>query len=394
VWWLISLLFAGCSLKTLNKESINLDKEIVKALVLENDNQSEKAILIYEKLYNKTNKRVFLRKIVENLFFLKKYKDVLSLSSGCFYNFDKNICKYRILSLIKLSKIEDAKKELLRISHRDSFFYKIMVYIEFKKNNIKEMSRYLKSWYAIEKDERILLRLVDVLREINSYNEAVAYLRTYIQENGCNIKVCKRLALIYQEVYDFYSLAKLYEMMGEIDSSYLKKAFNIYIENGEYKKALKIANELGGVYLLRVYRVTKEYKKGAKLALKLYNKTKNLSFLVEWGFFNYFANKNEKSAKEVVEKLLPFVDKIKNDAVYNFVGYLMIEYDIDIKKGLEFVRKALLIKDNEEYKDSLAWGYYKLKECKKAYNIIKHIILDNDEVKIHKKKIRECKEQR
>ena len=75
---------------------------------------------------------------------------------------------------------------------------------------------------------------------------------------------------------------------------------------------------------------------------------------------------------------------------------MLIDYDLDIKKGLELVKRALkAYPSNLAYKDSVAWGYYKNNECKKAYKYIKDVVdsvgLDNEEIKLHWELIKECK---
>jgi hypothetical protein len=48
--------------------------------------------------------------------------------------------------------------------------------------------------------------------------------------------------------------------------------------------------------------------------------------------------------------------------------------------------------------DSVAWGYFKLKECKKAISYIEKVIeqvgLSNDEIKLHFETIKECNDIR
>ena len=51
--------------------------------------------------------------------------------------------------------------------------------------------------------------------------------------------------------------------------------------------------------------------------------------------------------------------------------------------------------NNIAYLDSLAWGYYKLGECKKALGIMEKIVkvtgLNDSEIKFHWEKIKNCK---
>ncbi len=79
----------------------------------------------------------------------------------------------------------------------------------------------------------------------------------------------------------------------------------------------------------------------------------------------------------------------------NFLGYLMIDYEIDVKKGVGHIKKALEISPrNPAYLDSLAWGYYKLKDCNNAIETFKLIPQDEikkeQELQEHKKLIESC----
>ena len=75
----------------------------------------------------------------------------------------------------------------------------------------------------------------------------------------------------------------------------------------------------------------------------------------------------------------------------------MIDFNIDIKRGLVLVKKALETEPNNiAYIDTLAWGEYKLKNCKEAYIQMKKVVdevgMDDEEIKLHWEQIQECKE--
>ncbi|MDB4257274.1 hypothetical protein N9818_00310, partial [Arcobacteraceae bacterium] len=80
----------------------------------------------------------------------------------------------------------------------------------------------------------------------------------------------------------------------------------------------------------------------------------------------------------------------------NYYGYLLIDYNINVQKGINLIKSALKTSPNNvAYLDSLAWGYYKLGECKKAFNIMEKVIivtgLEDLEMKHHWNMIEECK---
>jgi tetratricopeptide (TPR) repeat protein len=229
---------------------------------------------------------------------------------------------------------------------------------------------------------------------LKKYNEALAYLRTHLKMYGCEKDVCQRLAEIYREIQDFENLAYIYSLMAKFDKKYALFALKIYMDLGDYKKALKLIDkfDLGDEYKLIVYETFKKYKNAANLAFKLYEKTQNPAFLLKYCTYEFEAYKNKEAALEVIPKL-KFLAKLypNNDFINNFLGYTLIDFDINPKEGIKYVKKALKVKPDEvAYIDSLAWGYYKLKKCKTAWDIIKDIETDDKEINNHKKLIKRC----
>ncbi|WP_024790938.1 MULTISPECIES: tetratricopeptide repeat protein [unclassified Lebetimonas] len=393
----ILLIFTGCSVKKpqIGKKAFDQeDNYIIKALVLENDNKPLQAADIYDFLYKKTGKNVYFKKEIEDLFFAKKYKKVLNLTENI-KNLDKEIFKYRIFSLLELKKGSEAKKELLTyFNKKEPLFYELMSYILIKEKKYNKAADYIKSLYAINHNKHTLLALADLLIKIKKYNEALAYLRTHLKIYGCETDVCERLAEIYRQTQDFENLAYIYSLMGKYDKKYVIFALKIYIDNGDFNKALKLIDKynLGDEYKLILFESFNKYKGAANIAYKLFNKTNNPAFLLKYCIFEYEAYNNKEAALEVIPKL-KFLAKLypDNDYINNFLGYLLIEYDINPKEGIEYVKKAIKIKpDDTAYIDSLAWGYYKLKKCKTAWDIIKNIDMDDKEISKHKKLIKRC----
>jgi len=297
-----------------------------------------------------------------------------------------------------MHKDAEAKKELLsKLNKKNEFFYKIMTYIYIKEKNYKRAAEYLKSLYALNHNKNILLQLVDVLIKIKKYNEALAYLRTHLDLYGCEYDICSRLAIIYKQTYDYNNLALIYEKMSKFDQKYLIFAFSIYLDNGEYEKALKLVKKhnLGDEYKLFVYEKEKNYKKAAAVAYHLYEQSAKLSYLMKYCIYEYEAFHNKKTVEKIIPKVKYILKIYPNAYLYNFIGYLMIDYDINYKEGLKYVQKAVeLDPQNEEYIDSLAWGYYKLHKCKEAWEIIKGVKLKDKEILMHKRLIEKCLKDR
>ena len=385
----------GCSVKKpqIGKKSfVNEDYYIMKALVLENDGELNQSAEIYSFLYKKTDKKIYFNREIEDLFFAKKYNKILELTKD--KNLDENVFKYRIFTLLELKKTDEAKAELLKYNKKSPVFYQLMSYIYVKENNLKKATDYMKSLYALNHSKKTLLALADLLIQQKKYNEALAYLRTHLKIYGCEKDVCFRLVQIYTQMQDFDNLAYVYLLLGQYDKKYALFALKLYMDNGNFNKALRLINkyQLSDEYKLILYETFKKYKQAANIAYKIYNQTKNATYLLKYATYYYEAYKNKEAAKEVIPKLRFLATLYPDNAtINNFVGYLLIDYNINPKDGIEYVKKALEIEpDNWAYIDSLAWGYYKLKKCKTAFDIIKTIDIKDNTIIKHKKLIKRC----
>jgi tetratricopeptide (TPR) repeat protein len=97
----------------------------------------------------------------------------------------------------------------------------------------------------------------------------------------------------------------------------------------------------------------------------------------------------------VIEKLTEVLSIEKKPLYLNYLGYILLDHSIDIKQGMKYVREALKMEPKSAfYLDSLAWGYYKLGNCKKALSIIKKVRKleggDDNEVLKHFNIIKKC----
>ena len=398
IFFVLFVLITGCSVKEVQigkKAFPQEDNYIIKALLNEQNGNFKKAANIYNFLYKKTDKIVYFRKYLTMLYDLGKYDEVIKKSDE-FLNkkWDDEVFKLKIFALLQEKKLDEAKNELLsKFNKKSEFFYTMMAFILTKEHKYKKALEYAKSGYALNPSKKNLLNLSDILISEKKYNEAIAYLQTYLNQKGCDYDVCLKLAQIYKEVYDIPNLANMYEKLGRYDKKYYILALNYYMDEGDYKNAIRIVKKyhLSKEYLMYIYEEMKKYKKAALVALNLYIKTNDVKYLLKYTIFIYKASPNKQTAKEVIKKLEYIKNYIKTPFVYNFLGYLLIDYNINPKKGLEYVKKAVnLNPDNIDYIDSLAWGYYKLHKCNSAWDIIKTINSDDKTILLHKKLIKRC----
>ena len=114
-----------------------------------------------------------------------------------------------------------------------------------------------------------------------------------------------------------------------------------------------------------------------------------------------FESAVDKNDKQMIKKVVAYFDKAislgVDDSIYlNYYGYTLIDKDINVKKGMKIISDALIQQpDNTYYLDSLAWGYYKENDCKKAYSMMKKVVeqegLEEPEIAEHWDLIQKCK---
>jgi tetratricopeptide (TPR) repeat protein len=157
-------------------------------------------------------------------------------------------------------------------------------------------------------------------------------------------------------------------------------------------------NNLEDDFLLELYKRTKQPEKAYNLLKKLYTNSSNPDYLAQQAIIEFELAEDKNSVlASVIEKFNISLKTSSNPIYQNYLAYLLIDYDIDIPKGLVLVKKALeQDPTNIAFIDTLAWGDYKSKNCKDAYKNMKLIVdeigLNDEEIKIHWEKIKECKE--
>lgn len=121
--------------------------------------------------------------------------------------------------------------------------------------------------------------------------------------------------------------------------------------------------------LASIYAKQKTYKlalKTVRAGFKRYDKELELLFLV--GVYQEKLHDMRgciATMKRVIQR-----DPMHSRA-FNYLGYLMIENNIELPEALTYVQQALKLEpDNPHYLDSLAWGYYKIADYDAAHQTV------------------------
>ena len=413
---MIIILYAGCASKQPSEVKgyeKAFDKEDIYILIglrseqLKDYNTSSN---IFNTLYTKTEKKEYLYRSLRSDLAANKSEKVIrrvdELSGKKIDDFE--LIQIKIIALIKQDKLVQAKELALRLVQKskaiDDYLLVSEIYVKLKEFNTAV--KYLESAYIKDYNEKILDRMSIVLYvNLQRKKDAIAQLETHSRIHGCSKMICSRLIGFYSNDNNIDGLLSTYLRLYKIDSNkdIAKKIVQIYGYKKDYLKMIDFLQEskIDDEMLLQLYIQSKNYKKASPLAKEIYNSGGDITYLGQSAIFEYESSddKNDKIMQKSVVKKLKEVINIRKDGIYlNYLGYLLIDHEIDVKKGIEYVQEALILEPNSiYYLDSLAWGYYKLKECQKAKDIIDRVAnmdgSSNEEVVKHIEIINKCQKR-
>ena len=386
---------------------------IIFALEYENQNAFDDARHVYLSLFENTNRYEYLLRYLLISFNLKDYQSVKrNISKYLLSNIKEEeiLLKLYSLSLLNLSEKQSAldyAKELIS-KYKNDLNYELLgsIYIELKdfRNGFLQFEKS----FLLNDSENTL----NTLSNIQYYyllekEETKKRLETFIEKNGYVFNICLQLLTFYEK-----------DNQNEKLTPFLKKMYFNYEENKKYDLSLKTksllikylakdniedaikfleVNSPEDVLLIALYQTSNKMDKAYALLNKLYLKTNNSDFLAQIAIMEFERAENKSLViNEVIIKLDKALKSIDNAVYDNYFAYLLIDYDKDIKKGLRLVKKALKVQpDNLAFIDTLAWGEFKLNNCLEAYTQMKRVVdkvgLDDEEIKLHWEKIKECK---
>lgn len=407
------VLFGGCAVnqpsakKDHEKIFENEDMYILSALYLEELGDYNSSSNLFNTLYEKTNKKEYLYRSLKDDLEADEYERAVlrveKVSKGGIDDFE--LARIKITALMKQEKLAEAKELAVRLVEvsgtANDYLLASETYIKLKEYD--DAIRYLESAYVKEHDERILEKIAAILYvNLERKKDAIAQLETHSRIYGCSKYICGKLILFYSNDNNIEGLLSTYLRFYAIEPNkdVAKKIIQIYGYKKDYKKLAefleqsKSDNEL----LLQIYLQDKNYKKAAPVAKELYEESGDVAFIGQSAIFEYESaqDKSDKAMqKSVIAKLEEVIATKKEGMYLNYLGYLLIDHDIDVKKGMGYVKEALKIEPNSiYYLDSLAWGHYKLKECDKAAKIMKKVSnmqgSSNEEVVKHIEAIEKC----
>ena len=383
---------------------------IMFALEAENTHNFSSAAKLFMKVYNKTDNVVYLYRALSDQLAARDFNQVLKTASYYSSKLKMNniLKRYKIIALINLKKYKQAKKEALLLVKKTgkNSDYILVSDIYMHQKRYQTALDYLESAYAANHNVKLLDRIATILFvNLQRPRDAIAYLETYVHINGCMDNVCKLLAGFYSNENNVNGMLSTYLRMYNVNPSQklANDIINIYEYKQNYPQLMLFLQRChcNNKLLLSLYVYSNMYDKASQIAKSLYNKTDNANYLAQSAMFEYESIKQKATKKQlanIIRELKTAVSYNPKPIYLNYLGYIMIKHNIELKQGIEYVKQALKKEpDSAYYIDSLALGYYKLHECKKAFMLIekvkRDIGLQNIEIEHHYENIKSCEEK-
>lgn len=395
----------GCTIVQLPQKSSHEKETLLalEALDYQYRGEAKEALSLYETLYKMTKKEEYLKTALKLAYRSQLPMDrLLELANKDFPN-DDEIKQLYAGALLNEGKIEEAKEIMLElVKHEKSVQnLSILASIYFYQKDYAMSLKYYDAVYKKANDEASLLMIVELLdNHLNKTNEAISYLETHSRMQGCTKAVCYKLIQIYGKNKNIKGLIsvyrRLYEKFGQKEDA--SKVVELLIYDNNQKEAIEFLKKSkhDPDTLIQLYASKKEFAKAYDTAKEIYEEAGDLHYLGLMAVYEYEGAKKKDSKAlldSVSKKFERVVQKSKDPLFLNYYGYLLIDHSLDIKKGISLVQKALIYEPQSPYYiDSLAWGYYKLNECKKALETIEPIIDKTNEPEVleHYELILDC----
>ncbi|MDA7848248.1 hypothetical protein N8972_02035 [Sulfurospirillum sp.] len=401
----------GCSTSQPNTNQVgqksfeNEDYMILAALEQQKSGNHKSAIDIYRALYQKSGKLNYLIEATKISFLSKDVNLTEELLQEALSKSPMNseLRRIEIGFLVQEKRNLQAQKKILELLEDDKSVrnLKIAGSIYLQSKSYELALKYFESAYRVNSDENSLLHIVDIqYNYLDKKDSAIALLETHIRMQTCEVNSCFKLIEIYGKEKNVNGVISTYKKLYKRfkNDEYAKKVVELLLYIKDKNGAIEFLNKSGynQEMLLDIYVSSRDYKGALIVAERLYDKTSKIDYLGRMAIYEYESNKNKlnkKILKSVSNKFETVVLKLHDPLYLNYYGYLLIDHDIDIKKGIGLVQEALLKEPNSPfYLDSLAWGYYKQGRCEEAKVIMDKLIKVSKEKELldHSVKINRC----
>lgn len=430
ILFFLLLFFTACSDKVVEiekKEEIKVEKKLTEVSIKKFELENEYIILaletenlgyyydakeFYLELFKKTNNYEYLEKFLAISTQLKDYEIVKTTASKYYLSGIKQeeiILRLYTFSLFKLENQEEALlngEKLINLFPRD-VNYELLATIYVQQKNYQKAYELFNKAFELNKAVSTFTNLTNIQYfNLSQKNEAIKSIEEFIKLNGYDFNLSMQLLSFYdKEQKDENIVPVLKEMYFDFKNKNLVQELSKtkillvkYLAKENVGMAIEFLeeNKEEDEILLNLYKITNQPQKAYNLLGELYDNSKNLDYLAQQAIIQFeMAEDKNKVLNDVISKF-ERVSITNNPIFQNYLAYIYIDYNINIKRGVYLVKKALeQDPKNIAYLDTLAWGEYKQKNCKEAFKQMKKVVdevgLDDGEIKMHWHKIKECK---
>lgn len=408
--FLLWLSFYNTILHAKNLMAVNEDELIMRGLLYDEYQAYESSYEVYKKLFDNTGEEIYLFREATAALMSRTHisESIVRLQTWDKAHPGKLEVKRLLIPLyLTIKEVESAKIEadiLLEHSSEpadldlasNSYFYA---------GNFERALNLLTRIYESQPRESTLLRMSEIMDHFtNERVKAIQLLETHRRMNISSQTLYFKLLELYQKQRDVEGILSTYKALYAQDENelYLRKIIDVFVYKRDIDGAIVFLEETGAddALLYDLYKSKRYFLKALALADKLFHKEKDPKWLAEKGVL-LFEKSEDKDDKEMIANVLAQFEQAialgNDDSIYlNYYGYTLIDKEVDVSKGIAIIEDALVQQpDNTYYLDSLAWGYYKMRECSKAYKLMERVVaeegLEQSEISEHWDAIRECK---
>lgn len=395
---------------------VNEDDMVNEALNAIELKQYAQARDLYLLLYEESGKIEYLRESILVSAYLNDPQGTINLILSFQKenkDYDLEIEKILADSYLRLGDVKNSIITIEKIKTKENspLVHEILGNLYYQSNRIEDALMELNKAYDESHSERSLEKLISIYSNTQNNERIGDLLNTHLEKYGCSQDLCKRSIEFYVKTKQISRVERLLKRIEE-QSPTIQNATNliaVYAYSKKYDEAIEVAKKypLNRSILLELYVGKGDFAQASAQAKLIYDESKNPEMLILSEIYRFELiqkNPSKEDLKSMIANLKEGIAQLKKEEkapqglpeYLNFLGYLMIDYDLDIKGGMKYVQEALDQSPNSyEFLDSLAWGYYKLGDCQKAKELFSKIpqskISELNELKDHQKTLLNCK---
>lgn len=399
---------ADASARPQFKEQVFEDTFALYALDAQMHHKFHRAAGFFSELYNQTSKKRYLYESIRMLEYADDTKALGKSIREALVKLpeDEMLRRFEVIVLLKEGSFAEASQKSLKLCEKSTKATDHLLHAEahFKMSDYRGAYAALQKAYALDYADSTAERIALVqYAHLGEKSEAIKFLKQHIGAHGNSAVIGKRMGSFYADSGELDQAADMYRQTYEAfsDKSCGEEAVKIYLYQQDFPKATAFLEKTGlnDPLLLELYVRIKDFTKASQLALTLYERDNNPLYLAQSSVYRYEGSKNRNDPallSNVVDGLKKATADLEEPLYLNYLGYLMIDHDLNVTEGMGYVRRAIEKQpDSPFYIDSLAWGHYKRGECAEALRLIKQVESmmgsDEKEVKDHLKAIEACK---